>query len=80
MYKTRNTETGNGIRGTRRMEGKLFRGMLPTKCLGTFPGMPTDIPTIAWQHSLVYNIPSIPPRTSYTVPRFCTPKSIHSRY
>ena len=35
MYKTRNTGTGNGMRGTREMGGMLYSG----ECRQTFPGM-----------------------------------------
>ena len=40
MYKTRNTGTGNGIRGTRGMGGMLYSG----ECCQTFQGILLNIP------------------------------------
>ena len=40
MYKTRNTGTGNGMRGTRGMGGMLYSG----ECRQTFRGMLLNIP------------------------------------
>ena len=39
MYKTRNTETGNGMRGTQGMGGMLYSG----ECRQIFRGMSSDI-------------------------------------
>ena len=54
MYKTRNTGTGNGIRGTRGMGNVVFRAMSPNisgnvvkhsgECRQTFWGMSPNIP------------------------------------
>ena len=57
MYKTRNTRTGKGMRGTRGIRNRgnvIFRGMLPNipgnvlkhsgKCPQTFRGMSPNIP------------------------------------
>ena len=40
MYKTRNTGTGNGMRGTREIGGMLYSG----ECCLTFQGMSSKIP------------------------------------
>ena len=40
MYKTRNTGTGKGMRGTQGMGGMLYSG----ECSQTFRGMSSNIP------------------------------------
>ena len=47
MYKTRNTGTGNGMRGTRGIGGMLYSG----ECGQTFRGMPSNIPRNVAKHS-----------------------------
>ena len=47
MYKTRNTGTGNGMRGTRRIRGMLYSG----ECGQTFRGMSSNIPRNVAKHS-----------------------------
>ena len=47
MYKTRNTGTGNGMRGMRGMWGMLYSG----ECRQTFRGMYSNIPGNAAKHS-----------------------------
>ena len=47
MYKTRNTGTGNGMRGTREMGGMLYSG----ECRQTFRGMSSNIPENVGKHS-----------------------------
>ena len=47
MYKTRNTGTGNGMRGTRGIGGMLYSG----ECGQTFRGMPSKIPRNVAKHS-----------------------------
>ena len=47
MYKTRNTGTGNGIRGTQGMSGILYSG----ECCQTFRGMSSNIPRNVTKHS-----------------------------
>ena len=47
MYKTRNTGTGNGMRGTRGMGGMLYSG----ECRQTFRGMSSNIPGNVAKHS-----------------------------
>ena len=42
MYKNRNTGTGNGMRGTRRMGGMLYSG----ECRQIFRDIPSNIPGI----------------------------------
>ena len=47
MYKTRNTGTGNGMRGTRGMRGMLYSGNVAKhsgECRKTFRGMFPNIP------------------------------------
>ena len=46
-YKTRNTGTGDGVRGTRRMGGMLYSG----ECRQTFVGMSPNIPGNVAKHS-----------------------------
>ena len=50
MYKTKNTGTGNGVRGTRGMGGMLYSG----ECRQTFRGMYSNIPGNVFQHSGKY--------------------------
>ena len=50
MYKTRNTGTGNGMRGTRGMGGMLYSG----ECPQTFRGMLPNIPGNVAKHSGEY--------------------------
>ena len=47
MYKTRNTGTGNGMRGTRGMGEMLYSG----ECRQTFRGMSPNIPGNVTKHS-----------------------------
>ena len=47
MYKTRNTGTGNGMRGTRGIGGMLYSG----ECPETFRGMSPNIPGNVLKHS-----------------------------
>ena len=47
MYKTRNTGTGNGMRGTRGMGGMLYSG----ECCQTFRRMPPNIPRNVTKYS-----------------------------
>ena len=47
MYQTRNTGTGNGMRGTRGMGGMLYSG----ECPQTFRGMSPNIPGNVRKHS-----------------------------
>ena len=47
MYKTRNTGTGNGMRGTREMGGTLYSG----ECRQTFRRMLLNIPGNVAKHS-----------------------------
>ena len=50
MYKTRNTGTGNGMRGTRGIGGMLYSG----ECPQTFRGMSPNIPGNIAKHSGEY--------------------------
>ena len=47
MYKTRNTGTGNGMRGTRGMERMLYSG----ECRQIFRGMSLNIPSNVVKYS-----------------------------
>ena len=47
MYKTRNTGTGNGMRGTRGMGGMLYSG----ECCQTFRRIPPNIPRNVTKYS-----------------------------
>ena len=47
MYKTNNTGTGNGMRGTQGMGGMLYSG----ECHQTFRGMSSNIPGNVLKHS-----------------------------
>ena len=47
MYKTRNTGTGNGMRGTQGMGGMLYSG----ECRQIFRGMSSNIPGNVAKHS-----------------------------
>ena len=47
MYKTRNTGTGNGMRGTQGMGGMLYFG----ECRQAFRGMSSNIPGNVPKHS-----------------------------
>ena len=50
MYKTKNTETGNGMQETREMGGMLYSG----ECRQTFRGMLLNIPGNVLKHSGEY--------------------------
>ena len=43
MYKTRNTVTGNRIRGTWEMRGMLYSGECPQKFRGMLPNIPANV-------------------------------------